>query len=199
MRPRPLPPDMKPAWYFNLTVSTATASGASASGAGVTALARLVHVLHRLFAKLDGKHALAFPEMRTGAYRHPGNIVRVFGETREQLDTLADHLETQPFVKDYAQVGRIRAVPVGLSSGFTEYRRFRTPGRSSRLQESRATRLKAGDELPYLHMASDSTGQRFSVYIEPIGHSTAPSEDCLPDSYGLSVYERSFALPNIPA
>jgi hypothetical protein len=192
--------------YFDLRVAASKSSGSAhagqpgnaSGGPTIFAMARAFHVLHGITRAAGLVHALAFPEMRAGERHYAGSLIRVFADDRDTLESIADKMEASPFVRDYAAIGRVRAVPAGLSGGFVEYRRFRTPGRSSRLQESRLKRLKEGDQLPFFQVASASTGNRFSVRVQPIARNTAIADDFQPDSYGLSGCERAFALPMIP-
>jgi len=98
----------------------------------------------------------------------------------------------------------VRAVPEGYNGPWTEYRRYRIPGRSSRLTESRGRRIEAGNSLPFLHSHSKSNGQAFSIRVlaVPQIQALAPALDnttgIAPDSYGLSVPTRPFAVPDLP-
>jgi hypothetical protein len=62
----------------------------------------------------------------------------------------------------------------------------------------RERRMRRADEgrFPFFIMQSRGTGQQFGLYVEirPAG----ATGDCAPDSYGLSVATRPFALPDLP-
>jgi hypothetical protein len=47
-------------------------------------------------------------------------------------------------------------------------------------------------------MFSRSTGQQFSLRVEPTYPEQLPSVECEPDAYGFCVRERPFSLPLIP-
>lgn len=183
---------MKPYFYADVT---ARARVDEATGT-LQAVTRLVFVLHGAIRTLGSHYALALPAMRTGEFRHPGRVVRVFAETREQLDGLLDNVEAHAVLKHFA-IGRVRPVPADFAGPWREYRRFRTPGRSTSKPEWRARRLAEGDNLPYLRGASRSTGQAFSLRIQPLSADNR-TDECRPDSYGLSGCERAFALPELP-
>jgi CRISPR-associated endoribonuclease Cas6/Csy4 subtype I-F len=188
---------MKPSCYVDLRLALPPADNQHGSGVSITVMARLLFILHGTMRTIGRNHPVALPQMRTGDYRHPGHVIRVFGSSADELMQVTESMAANAFMRDYAQIGRTRPVPAGVSK-FVEYQRFRIPGRKSRLQESRQRRLAEGDRLPYLRLSSPSTGQAFSLRVRVIEHANR-SEDCEPDSYGLSVPTRPFAVPDLPA
>ena len=178
-----------------------------AQGAGVHAtpiIARAFGLVHAVHQRQAIALACAFPTMRMGHACHPGNQLRLFGLARDAIDQVADELELHPFVREYVRMGRVRAVPEGFSGPWTEYRRYRIPGRSSRLTESRGRRIEAGNSLPFLHSHSKSSGQAFSIRVLALPHTQALPQSLdkttgiAPDSYGLAVPTRPFAVPDLP-
>ncbi|MBC7603712.1 MAG: type I-F CRISPR-associated endoribonuclease Cas6/Csy4 [Ramlibacter sp.] len=161
----------------------------------------LVKFTHAIAARQAFKHALAFPLSKIGEKPSPGNIARVFALERESLESLADELEKQQFIRDYVSIGRVKVLAADYKpAGYVEYRRFRIPNRE---KASRARLMAIADSLPYLRVNSSSTGHGFSLYVKPIRHSTAScAQDTPPtfepDIYGLSVSKRRFALPLTP-
>lgn len=155
-------------------------------------------VLHRAFREEPGHYALALP----GHARQPFAVLRVFAEGRDQLDKLVDVVEPQPIMRDYLRLGYPRKVPVDFSGTWTEYRRYRIPARRSgrkpndNLRERRMA-WAADHRLPFFIMQSRSTGQQFGLYVS-IQTDAQASPEVHPDSYGLSVASRPFALPDLP-
>jgi hypothetical protein len=186
---------MNPSVYLDLEVRNGASTG-EARWSSLPVVTRLMSILHGVFRTYPGRFALAFPRMRAGEAYHPGHIVRVFAEKREDLDFLVSDLDSNPRIAGYVRIGYARPVPAEFPGPWKEYRRFRIPGRGSRLERCRAYRIQAGDTLPYFKLGSRSTGQTFSIRIEC--RDGAPSARCQPDSYGLSVATRQFALPQLP-
>ena len=172
----------------------------SAGAPSTHTLARVFGLVHAVRQRKGLMLACALPTMHMGHACHPGNQLRLFGLTRDAVDQVADELEAHPFVRDYIRMGRVRAVPEAFSGPWTEYRRYRIPGRSSRLTESRGRRIEGGNSLPFLHSHSQSNGQAFSIRVLAVAHAQEldPRDAIAPDSYGLSVPTRPFAVPNLP-
>ncbi len=186
---------MKPNAYFDIEVR-----GASSSGAGqipaLPVVTRLISLLHSLFRDHPGRFALALPGMRTGENRHPGHIVRVFAENRDDLyDLIQSALQQNERIHGYVLYGRHSDVPENFDGEWVEYRRYRIPGTRSRLEKCREYRMNHADSLPYVRLGSKSTGQAFSLYFEV--RSGEKTVDCEPDSYGLSLPSKRFCLPHI--
>lgn len=180
---------MKPLVYFDAEVR----GGAKDEGLAMPVMERLMAILHGVFRQQPGKFAIALPGARTGRGRHPGNVIRVFAETRDDLDLLVTSIHDHHVIRDYVTLGDPRKVPPDFSGPWREYRRYRITNRGSRLDKCREYRLQQASELPYFRSLSKSTGHGFGVYVAPM--EGEPADDCQPDSYGLSVSTRPFALP----
>ena len=194
---------MQPQAYIDLrVVPSFKAERPNAMAHDVMAL--LVKFTHAIAARHKITHAVAFPQAKVGARPSPGNHARVFAMEKASLETLADELERQQFIRDYVNIGRARVLAADYEPvGYVEYLRFRVPNRKSRLEESRARRLAESDTLPHLRLNSSSSGHGFSLFVKPVRHKTAICSDGSPvtfepDVYGLSVFTRRFALPVTP-
>ena len=186
--------------YFDVQFGGPTSPQRLQGGAATMAMARGIGVLHASSRSETGTPtAIALPGMRVGQGCHPGNLLRVFCQSREAADAIADVLEQSKFMRDYAHLGRVRQVSGEFSGPWVEYRRYRIPNRGSRMTEARARRLAHGDSLPFIHVASSSNGQVFSIRVQPIEHAAPPqtTHAWQPDGYGLSLPSRPFALPLI--
>ncbi|HLA36318.1 MAG TPA: type I-F CRISPR-associated endoribonuclease Cas6/Csy4 [Rhodocyclaceae bacterium] len=186
---------MSPYAYFDIEVRRSERSG----GAQATALpiaTKLFYVLHGVFRLHPGRFALAFPKMRMGESRYPGDTLRVFADTRDDLDVVVDALKDNRALSELLRLGYAEKVPEDYAGRWMEYRRYRVPGTGSRLDKCRSYRLEASEKLPYFRTASKSTGQSFVVFVEC--RDGAASRDCEPDGYGLSVATRPFAVPMLP-
>lgn len=207
---------MKPAFYFNVSV-TAKAFQGGPAGVSILALSKAVHVVHGVAANGKFEFASAFPNARTDIVKHhPGTVLRIFTQTREQCEVIADGIEASEALAGYLQVGRIRAVPPELPQS-VEYRLFRmgsrkaynaTQGKIGKsgiawkeptrvpAGERWSNRLKAAESLPYLRMRS-STGNEFSIRFTPEVVDGLCSEECSPNGYGFSTATKPFRLPLI--
>ena len=180
--------------YIDLQVAQGTGAPST------PVMARMFGLVHAMRQRQAVVLACAFPTLHMGRGCHPGNRLRLFALTRDVVDQVADQLEAHPFARDYIRINRVRPVPDNFTGAWTEYRRYRIPGRGSRLTESRARRIEAGNALPFLHSNSKSNGQAFSIRVLAITHAQVldnPS-GIAPDSYGLSLPTRPFAVPNLP-
>ncbi|MDP1606306.1 MAG: type I-F CRISPR-associated endoribonuclease Cas6/Csy4 [Rhodocyclaceae bacterium] len=185
---------MKPNAYFDIEIRGAASAGAGQIPA-LPVVTRLISLLHSIFRDHPGRFAMALPGMRTGENRHPGHVVRVFTENRDDLYLIQDALQQNERIHGYVLYGRHNDVPENFDGEWIEYRRYRIPGTRSRLEKCREYRIKHADSLPYVRLGSKSTGQAFSLYFE-----LRPGEktgDCEPDSYGLSIPTKRFCLPDI--
>ena len=194
---------MQPQAYIDLRViPSLKAERPNAMAHDVMAL--LIKFTHAIAARQGFKHAVAFPQAKTGTHPSPGNHARVFALARESLEALADELEKQKFIRDYVNIGRVKVLPPDFKpTAFVEYLRFRVPNRKSRLAESRAKRMAEADSLPHLRLNSSTSGHGFSLFVKPVRHNTpyCNEERTLsfePDVYGLSVFTRRFSLPVTP-
>jgi hypothetical protein len=160
--------------------------------------AAIMRVLHGAFSHHPGKFALALPAKDNS----PFACIRVFSKSREDLDLLVDAVENSPAIRDYGRIGYPRTVPEGYDGPWKRYSRFRIPTRKADRDPGdalRARRIAHADktQLPFFIISSVSSGQRFGLYIE-IGVESGNQDDCIPDSYGLSVSSRPFAVPDLP-
>jgi len=185
---------MTPQAYFDIEIRGAASTGAGQIPA-LPVMARLIKVLHGIFGAHPGKFALALPGMRTGEHRHPGHLARVFAENRDDLKLIQDDLQRNERIHGYVLYGKPAEVPESYAGKWIEYRRYRIPGTRSRLEKCRDYRLNHADTLPYVRLGSKSTGQAFSLYFAT--YDGEKSENCEPDSYGLSIPTKRFCLPDI--
>jgi hypothetical protein len=191
---------MKPLWYVDFRVA-AGVSDRGPAGSSIAAVAMFLRTVHGVGAAQGFRFASALPGLRCGAHAHPGTVLRVFTEERAQCEGLADAIEASPICASTVVVSRVRAVPSGIEQSVS-YRRVRTPSRKSAQrvggEARRLANIKRCDSLPYLRMFSRSTGQQFSLRVEPTYPEQLPSAECEPDAYGFCVRERPFCLPLIP-
>lgn len=185
---------MTPQAYFDIEIRGAAGSGAGQIPA-LPVMARLIKVLHGIFADHPGVYALALPGMRTGEHRHPGHVARVFAENRDLLHDVQDALQRNERIHGYVLYGRPTDIPADYAGPWIEYRRYRIPGTRSRLEKCRDYRLNHADTLPYVRLGSKTTGQAFSLYFAV--YEGEKTSDCQPDSYGLSIPTRRFCVPDI--
>ena len=107
----------------------------------IATVGRIMWVLHGAMRAAPGVYALAFPQWQEGVKRMPGGHLRVFAESRAALQTLTNNVGAHRIVRDYAHLGYAKIVPAGFAGPYYEYRRFRLPGKSSRLQRSEERRV----------------------------------------------------------
>lgn len=154
----------------------------------------MLRVLHGVFREYPGKFALALPR------RHFSRL-RVFAETREDLDLLVSSVRNHPAIRNYGQIGYPDSVPSDFAGPWKRYSRFRIPTRkadrtpNNRLRRSRMEKAEQKN-IPFFPMISYTSGQRFSLHVD-IQNVSGCLEECQPDSYGLSVASKPFALPDL--
>jgi hypothetical protein len=198
---------MQPRAYFEMRVVPSFKSERP-DGMAHDLMALLVKFTHAIAARQGVKHAIALPQARAIQGRATtGNLLRVFSLERMDLDSIADELEKQVFVRDYVSIGRTKVLADDyMAPGYVEYLRYRVPNRNTGLKESRLKRMKEADGLPYFRLNS-SSGHALSLFVKPVYHETANCSDAYskdlaitfePDVYGLSVSQRRFALPVTP-
>ncbi len=190
---------MKPVVYVDLEVLAGGHDGESMP-APILAGAAL-EVLHGAFRQWPGRYALALPDVSPDKANAPGRILRVFAGSRDDLDALVAAIGGHPIIRDYARIGYPRPVPGEFSGPWIEYRRYRIPAQKSLRKPGdtlRERRMRAARErgLPFFQTRSRSNGQSFMLYVEALDVATGDVE-CQPDSYGLSVSSRPFAIPRI--
>lgn len=190
---------MRPTIYVDLEILAGDPDGESMS-APVLAGAAL-DVLHGAFRQRPGRYALALPEVSPGEAHTPGRILRVFAGGRDDLDVLVAAISGHPIIRDYTRIGYPRPVPGEFPGPWIEYRRYRIPARKSLRKPGdtlRERRMQTAREsgLPFFHARSRSNGQSFVLYVQALDAASGSAE-CQPDSYGLSVSSRPFAVPQI--
>ena len=183
---------MRPLVYFNIEVAGSSMQSAAASQS-LPVLARLLRTLHGYFSQHPHKFAIAFPRLRKGEFRHPGNVIRVFAEKLEDFVGLVAYLENDQRIWSYIRVDYPRMVDITKIKGWLEYRRFRIPSQKTRTLICRDHRIKVSEEVPFLRISS-SNKNSFSMHIDAIP--SEKTEKCEPTSYGLSGCTR-FSLPDI--
>lgn len=180
---------MTPRYYVNIKNLAANTGVALPVVAG-----SLLYNLHGFFRQNPGMYAIALPANGFG-------YIRVFAETTEAVDMLRKGLGGRPISRGYCQIGEVLDVPKAFNGQWMSFSRYRIPTRKSDRDPGarlRARRIEQADKdrMPYFMIRSNTNGNCFSLYV-----SIKPAQDmlgeCLPDSYGLSVASRPFALPNL--
>jgi hypothetical protein len=189
---------MKPNHYFDIVIAGSTAKGDGAITA-LPIMTRLISILHGMMRTKGLCIALAFPKMREGELRHPGNVVRVFAQSRDDLDIVVGDLDANKRIVGHVHLGYPKSVAKDFDGEWCEFRRFRIPSEGHVKDEARERRLDTGESLPYFRLKSKDNGNVFSLHVQRLKvdkpKNYMESMHCLPDSYGLSVKDRSFALP----
>lgn len=190
---------MKPLIYVDLEI-LAGDSDEDAMSAPVLAGAAL-EVLHGAFRRQPGRYVLALPGVLPSAAKIRNWTLRVFAGSRDDLDALATAIGDHAVIRDYTRLGYPRVVPEVFSGLWIEYRRYRIPAQRSLRKPAdtlRERRMKAAREqkLPFFQTRSRSNEQSFRVFVQALAGVTGGVE-CQPDSYGLSVSSRPFAVPQL--
>jgi hypothetical protein len=196
---------MNPCHYLDFTIGPEPPEGDDRSPGQAAAelptpvvAGAALKVLHGVFRDTPGRYALALP--RHG--RQPFAVLRVFAGERDHLDALVAAVESHPVIRDYVRLGYPRRVPPDFAGTWTEFRRFRIPARRSGRKpgdDLRQRRMAQAAEarLLYFILHSRSTGQQFGLYVD-IRAGGPNAGEAEPDSYGLAVATRPFALPDLP-
>lgn len=149
----------------------------------------------KLKAKQD-----AFEQKYGKPPRFDFDTFRVFSSSPQALQRLVDTIGQNWKIRDYSVVGTPTPVPTAKITGWQSFRRFRIPtAKMERTKLShdnlplRERRLATAKDLPFLKVASKSTGQTFTLTIEIVPMDNAG--DGLPDGYGLARASQAFALP----
>lgn len=174
-------------FYMDLSVNGSTMQFTNS----IPVITRLMKVLHGYFGQNPGLFAIAFPDLRVGGARHPGNRIRVFAKDRDHFDGLVEWLENNDRIAPYVNRGFAKRVDESKVSEWVEYRRYRIPSEKSSRTELREKRLEKSSAVPFMRIVS-SSGHAFSMHIEAI--KAEKCEGFTPTSYGLSGVSR-FALP----
>lgn len=181
---------MNPQIYFDITVNADAQKELT-----IPIMERCFNILHRVFRASPNRYVIALPYARIGKRRFPGTVIRIFAENRNDLDELVNNIRDHPIIRDYVNFGYPRSIPDNFGGPWREYRRYRITNRKSRLEKCREYRLKNASNFPYFKTVSKTNGNLFGIYITVLEKNCGG--DCQPDSYGLSVADRSFALPVI--
>ena len=188
---------MNPRVYVDLRILP-SGGDARAPGVDPRACGLVFGAVHRHMRAHPGRFALALPDGRGFMA-----VLRVFADTREELDGLAEALQDSPMVRDYAVVGYPKRVPEDFDGPWLQYRRYRIPTRRADRKEGAPCRQRRiafaeAQGLPYLLVHSASTEQSFGLRVCVLegAPNTLP---CAPDGYGLARSSAPFSLPMLPA
>lgn len=190
---------MKPLIYVDLEILAGDSDGEALS-APVLAGAAL-DVLHGAFRQQPGRYALALPGASPDEARVRNWTLRVFAGDRDDLDAFVAAISAHAVIRDYTRFGDPRPVPEGFSGPWIEYRRYRIPAQRSLRKPAdtlRERRMRAAhrQKLPFFQMRSRSNAQCFRLFVQAVANESG-GIDCHPDSYGLSVSSRPFAVPRL--
>lgn len=158
---------------------------------------QIVRGLHHYLAHNDAQIALGLPGARTGAKRRVGNVVRLFCESTDNLNGVADALEQSRLLRDYIAIKRIKTVPESVEQ-WVAYTRYRYPVKWKTKKRSEQAHLL--DELPVIFARSAKNAeQRFSLIVKPLHRSTKPDDTVHGrlNGYGLSNSSAPVWLPVI--
>lgn len=167
----------------------------------------LLNLLHAAFRAHPDRYAIAFPEWqgRTGtrAYRTLGNQIRLFAQTPERLVWLLESLSARVDLVRQIRVSPPESLPDDYAGPWVEYRRVRPPKIPADVSERARLDLERVRQqivsCPDFEVVSRQNGHAFRVFIEqrpPLAPAQMATE-IHPDSYGLSVKDRAFALPDL--
>ena len=195
---------MRPQWYCDaLPLIVGGDTGAS----GPVLRNRMLGLLHGVFSQRPGAFAVAFPGREqlavlplplTGA-------LRVFASSREDMDSLAENVISQPWFRDYVRLSYPRAVPADFCGEWVRFIRYRVPSLSSDRHEGeehgllRRRRMETARkaQMTYFILRSAGTGQRFSLVVNR-EQGEPQREECTPNGYGFCVTSSPFSLPELP-
>ena len=184
---------MKPNYYFDIgIVGKISPDDAPSLVVRGTAFMRL----HRFFKDSIGRYAIA-------VFASPNTTLRVFAESRDDLDDLAAKLDADNWFRAYTHLGYPKAVPDNFAGPWYAFARYKIPTvKSDRdavdgVSALRNRRMSAADsmKLDYFQIRSVSTGQSFSLIVESIELKDASFGEV--NSYGLSTKANLLALPDI--
>lgn len=167
---------------------------------------KLMDILHGFFHANPDSYAVAYPYYVEGQYANLGNIVRVFASDKPSLERLERGISEHTFIENNVKFGYEHGVPAGYEGPWVEYQRYQLPSqslarRSQLFADVRESKYKGAESLPFYQTKSDSTNNhKFSVIIKriayPAGHYDVNTE-ILPNTYGLSVSKKAFAVPDL--
>jgi hypothetical protein len=190
---------MQPNFFLDLAVRGTPSAGAGALTA-LPVLTRLVSTLHGVMWRSELELALAFPHMREGFHRHPGNVLRVYSTSLDELAQLTQRLRENERLDPHVHCHFPRSVPTAFDGPWVEYRRFRVRSRGSGRATARAGQIVQAESFPFFRLNSKRTAQVFSLHIQRLLNGRQSSDNPFgfkPDSYGLSTSEAPFALPMV--
>lgn len=185
--------------YFDLTL----VEGSPAPGQGTwDGIGKLMRQLHGASARTGVPFAVAFPGWMEKGFTL-GRKLRVWGESKEAIESLYDAWDATPGATDIAEGGRVRAVMAPtefeaflmhrLPSGISKEERSVPMAVKKELQaKARLRRIAQQSVLPSVAMQS-SSGNRFRLVIEKIA--AEGGEGGKPNGYGLSRKTQVVALP----
>ena len=193
---------------------------------------QIYSILHAVFREIPNTFALALEispkqkaKMQKKALKYNApvlpqyDVLRMFATEQHSLEQLIDKIKGHWKIRDYAILNHPAAVPTAKVTGYKSYFRFRIPTLNSernateKTESRNAKRLKQAKKMPYFQVASQTTGQGFTVNVEildvDLNHPqyglpksyTNPENahvkdlNGLPDSYGLARKQQAFALP----
>ncbi len=157
---------------------------------------RLLSILHSLFRQNPGTYALAIPSGRQS--------LRIFATEAPELESLRANLSSMPWIRDYARIGDVAAVPQEFKGPWVSYQRYRIPTvKSDRnavdgISKLRDRRLQSAFDAgnDYFNIYSGSTKQRFTLIVRSLIGIPIKS-DVVPNSYGLGSTENPVFLPQL--
>lgn len=166
---------------------------------------QVMPVLHGAFKKLDGTFALALPNCLPNRKSGIGNKLRIFTLRLSDINALVSAIKDHFTVRDYCEITPACEVPEGFAGPWVEYRRYRPSNKNAERNADngqaplRERRIRTAGEqmLPYFVLRSTTNQHGFSLIVEP-RESQYSETEIMPDSYGLSVSSRSFAVPQLP-
>lgn len=174
---------------------------------------KFFRAMHSHFSANPGKTAVSFPNSSPGEMKTVGNVIRIFAEDAETIESLIDFMNGQSIMGRFTK-SMIALTPKNHIGGFEEFLYTRVPAARSRLRRrkniddrtkeglfsKRLSVLSEVEDLPYISMSSMSqNGVHFSLHFKRIEHTTGDSRsECSPSNYGLSLSSRRFSLPKLP-
>lgn len=160
---------------------------------------QLMQSLHQILVNHKRDIGLSFPCYARRQRQSVGGIIRLFGSAVNLLQ-LSNEIKQNGNIRDYALVMDSKIIPEKLT-GYLQVSRVRSKGRSAvKRAEKRLTAQgkwstevhqamveKWGNtrlEYPYFHLTSQSTGQRFMLWISQ-KHCKHPVDGDF-NAYGMS-------------
>jgi hypothetical protein len=185
---------MIPLVYVDIALMTTHGTEMADIAVGASVLMRS---LHAVFTELPGRFALAIPRLNSDSPQRRLSIFRVFAEDRGHLDELIARLQQHDGMNRLFAARYPQQVPSGFSGNWISYQRLRIPSR--RVANCRARIMRQIDEggVSWVDMGSKQNGHRFRMYIKTDTAPGSASSGGKTNSYGLSLSESPFFLPDI--